>query len=148
MNTITVARGIIYINDKLLVVQNKRLAANQWCLPGGKIDSNETPVEAMQRELIEETGIKGKIGKLAYVHQLFMNRGGDAAQRLEFFFIIDNPEDFLAADIAKTTHGLLEMNDMAFKRIDEVELLPSFLTEELKAGLVIGGDVKFVKNYC
>lgn len=30
-------------------------------LPGGYVDKNETPEEAVQRELLEETGYKGKV---------------------------------------------------------------------------------------
>lgn len=34
---------------------------NKWELPGGKIDSDETPVIAVLREVLEETGLRVKI---------------------------------------------------------------------------------------
>lgn len=131
MTIITVARAIIMVDGKLLLTQNKQLGHDQWCLPGGKIDGDETPVEAMRRELREETAVEGEVGRLAYVHQLFSEKNGEQVQRLEFFFVINNPQDFMHATLAGTTHGELEINSMEFKKVSEVDLLPPFLKSEL-----------------
>ena len=32
-----------------------------WEIPGGHLEENETPEEALMRELLEETGLKGKV---------------------------------------------------------------------------------------
>ena len=39
-------------------------AKGQWCLPGGFIEIDESIEEGVLRELEEETGIKGEIGRL------------------------------------------------------------------------------------
>ncbi len=52
-------------NDRILLV--KRSVApreGMWCLPGGFMETDETPEEAALREFHEETGLTGKIKKL------------------------------------------------------------------------------------
>ena len=52
--------GVIVFRDKevLLVKRNKDPNKGFWSIPGGKQMLGETLVEAAQRELIEETGVK------------------------------------------------------------------------------------------
>ena len=57
---------------KILVVKrNLKPGINKWALPGGFIESDETPEIACLRELEEETGLKGKITRLIglYIHK-------------------------------------------------------------------------------
>ena len=52
--------GVIVFRDQevLLVKRNKEPNKGQWSIPGGKQMIGETVVEAAQRELLEETGVK------------------------------------------------------------------------------------------
>jgi 8-oxo-dGTP diphosphatase len=49
---------ILHSNQVLLV---KARDKNNWQLPGGRLESGETPVEALLREVKEETGLTAKI---------------------------------------------------------------------------------------
>lgn len=49
------AVAIIREGDRVLVM--KRSDNGQWCLPGGFVDPGESPAEAVEREVMEETGI-------------------------------------------------------------------------------------------
>ncbi len=46
-------------NKKILLVKHKKF--NKWVQPGGHIEHNETPEEAAEREVYEETGLKVKL---------------------------------------------------------------------------------------
>ena len=47
---------------------------------------------------------------------------------MEFFFQIENPEDYLHIDLSKTTHGKEEIAEFGFKDPSTIHLLPQFLT--------------------
>ena len=52
----------------LIVKRNLSPGINKWALPGGFIESNETPEIACLRELEEETGLRGEIKRLIGVY--------------------------------------------------------------------------------
>lgn len=58
-------RGAVFKNGKVLL--SKELSDGRWSLPGGWADVNDTPSEAVIREVSEETGYPVKCIKLAAV---------------------------------------------------------------------------------
>ena len=54
-------RAVIFINDKVLLIKRRDIPV--WEIPGGAIDKNETPEEAILREIKEETGIETQIDR-------------------------------------------------------------------------------------
>ena len=48
--------------DRVLVIAHRRLAT--WLPIGGELEAGETPLEAAQRELREETGLVGRFASL------------------------------------------------------------------------------------
>lgn len=123
-------RAIVKRGNELLLVQHKNPEGgsyNTWALPGGGIDDGEMLLDAMEREMIEETGIKPIIGKLMYVHQ-FWYKG--SYQGPEFFFEVKNVDDYLDVDLSKTSHGEAEIATIGFFDPRTVtNLLPAFLSD-------------------
>ena len=50
--------------ELLLIKRGVEPCKGYWALPGGFIEINETPEQAGERELFEETGLKDKAGRL------------------------------------------------------------------------------------
>jgi ADP-ribose pyrophosphatase YjhB (NUDIX family) len=128
MNQMSV-RAIIEHQGKFLLCQIKsQREHNYWCLPGGRVEAGEDILSTLTREIIEETGIEPKVGELLYVHQIQTPNGYLLP---EFFFHIQNGEDYLNLDISNTSHGALELDKIEFVDIESIRLLPSFLQPEL-----------------
>ncbi|MCW9699394.1 RNA pyrophosphohydrolase [Avibacterium sp. 20-15] len=64
--------GIVICNRKGQVLWAKRYGQNSWQFPQGGINDNETPEQAMYRELFEEVGLTRKDVKLLYVSKQWL----------------------------------------------------------------------------
>ena len=60
-------RGVAFQGDKILLVR-EIADAGRWTLPGGWADVNETPSEAVSREVLEESGFETRVVKLLAVY--------------------------------------------------------------------------------
>jgi ADP-ribose pyrophosphatase YjhB (NUDIX family) len=56
-------RGVVFQNDGILLVREKG-DGGLWTLPGGWADINESPSEATEREVLEESGYRTRAVKL------------------------------------------------------------------------------------
>ncbi|MCB0355856.1 MAG: NUDIX domain-containing protein [Bdellovibrionales bacterium] len=66
---VPVVTGLILKNSQILIgcrPEDKNLSG-KWEFPGGKIELEEAPEEALKRELQEELGIEAQIGPLKFV---------------------------------------------------------------------------------
>jgi ADP-ribose pyrophosphatase YjhB (NUDIX family) len=59
--------GIIIENNKILLVKQKVEPNREWSLPGGRAEAGEKLEDALNRELLEETGLATKVEKLLYI---------------------------------------------------------------------------------
>ena len=59
MKTDLVVAGYIFYKDKLLLIHHRKLGL--WLPVGGHIEQNETPDDALLREIKEETGLDAEI---------------------------------------------------------------------------------------
>lgn len=88
--------GVICIRDGevLLIRRGKPPRHGEWSLPGGRIEPGERVVEAAERELLEETGIKARIiGLVDVVDGLFPEAG-------RHYVLIDYVAEWLSGEPA------------------------------------------------
>jgi ADP-ribose pyrophosphatase YjhB (NUDIX family) len=93
-------RGVVFREERLLLVRER--ADGLWTLPGGWADVNDAPSEAVEREILEESGFSAKAERLLavfdrskhaheppfpyHVYKLFIRcrlEGGQAATTME-----------------------------------------------------------------
>lgn len=131
-------RGLIYKNGKLFGQRLHNANGDWWCTPGGGIDPLESLHDALTREMIEETGVKPTIGRLVLVQQ-FATHGKTSHgedEQLEFFFLIENADDYRVIDLGHTSHGMLEVAEFGFVDPSEKNMLPTILqTPEISDAL-------------
>lgn len=124
-------RAIIMDGDKLLCVKIKKPfkaegVSDYWCLPGGGVEDGEALLPALEREMIEELGVKPVTGALLYIQQFV----AADMEHLEFFFHVTNTDDYRQIDLAKTSHGELEIAAVDFINPTTNYVLPKFLETE------------------
>ncbi|MBV8909432.1 MAG: NUDIX hydrolase [Gammaproteobacteria bacterium] len=56
-------RGGVFERDRVLLVRER--SDGRWTLPGGWVDVNDAPSEAVAREILEESGYRARAVKLA-----------------------------------------------------------------------------------
>ncbi|OGY89465.1 MAG: hypothetical protein A3B30_01845 [Candidatus Komeilibacteria bacterium RIFCSPLOWO2_01_FULL_52_15] len=92
-------KGVIFFNDKILMIRNSYTRGKYWTVPGGGIKRGETPLQAVRREVKEEVGIQS-----------------DAYQQIHTYNNIKEHK-------RDTVHVFItRVNDMSF-RIDPSEIL-------------------------
>lgn len=89
---------IIEKNGKILLIKESSHSSwrpNTWSLPGGKIDKNETFIEALHREMKEETGLKIKIKGLFRIEEIIQNVNNENKLVHHYIFIGKHTEEKL-----------------------------------------------------
>ena len=54
-------KGVLVRDGRVLLVRNER---DEWELPGGRIEDNETPEQTVTREIAEETGLPVTVAEI------------------------------------------------------------------------------------
>jgi 8-oxo-dGTP pyrophosphatase MutT (NUDIX family) len=66
--SLSVAVNAVVFNPAGEVLLTRRADNGLWCLPGGVMEPGESVVEAIEREVAEETGLRAEITRLVGVY--------------------------------------------------------------------------------
>jgi 8-oxo-dGTP diphosphatase len=72
--------GVVISNGRALLIRRRNPPLEgQWSIPGGMLETGETLLEGVRRELLEETGIEVRVGELIEVFErINLDDGGKA----------------------------------------------------------------------
>jgi len=128
-------KAIIIRNNHLLCVRKMDEQGAYYLLPGGGQKKNETFVEALQRECLEELGASVRVGRLRYIRE-YIGKNHEFSQeddghQVEFMF---ECELLTEPDLQQATHpddgqtGIVWV-DLAERQ--KYRVYPKVLTERL-----------------
>lgn len=82
-----ICRAAVF-NEEEQILMVREVADDNWTLPGGWIDVGESPREAAEREVWEETGYRVKVEKLAAVYDKLRHEHPPAPHHAYLLFFL------------------------------------------------------------
>lgn len=116
------AGGIVYRRAagqiELLLIQDR---FGWWTMPKGHIEPGETPRQAAEREVLEETGVRAQVvADLPAVHYVFWQNGSRIDKFVHCYLMT------LPSDAGAPVPQLEEIRKAAWVSIDRLDDLPQY----------------------
>lgn len=120
-----VVTALMVLDNKILLTKraDRLREGGKWSVPGGYLDRDETTVEAIMREVMEETGYTCEVVELFTVHDE-PQRPGDDRQNVDFVFTVKpiakvgEPDDEVTALEWYPLEALPPQSEMAFDHLN------------------------------
>ena len=134
--------AVIFDPTRQQVLLTRRADNGLWCLPGGAMDPGESAVECCGREVLEETGLVVRVGRLIGVysspHRIIEYTDGNRRQGLTLSFEAEP----IGGEL-RTSDETTEVGYFSLEQMKSMELMePSYqrITDSL-----VGQEAAFVR---
>ena len=128
--------GVVVQDGQVLIVKRAHEPRKgEWSLPGGIVELGETLVEALKRELKEETGLDVDVGDVVEVFDRVHRLDG----RIQYHFVI---VDYLCRPIGGTLCASDDAEDVAWVASGDIERygVNEFAARVIRRGLEMAGQ--------
>ena len=121
---------VVHGGKALIVKRGHEPRKGEWSLPGGRVELGESLVEAVKREIREETGLEVEVGEIIETFDRVHRRDG----RVEYHFVI---VDFLCRCVGGTMCAGDDAEDAVWVSSDELDAyrVNAFAAAVLRKGL-------------
>lgn len=138
-----IARAVLISHDCVLMCQN--LKKGYYYLPGGHIDPDESAAEAVARELMEEAGLKVRVGRLLAVAEVAFGKSAKRTQEINLVFHVEHGGRRRRSDMASPVVSLERHLGFAWLPLDRLpglDVRPAILAKWLgdRRAMVSGAE--------
>jgi len=114
--------AVVFKGLKILLVKRGRAPKEgEWSLPGGGQKLGETVIQALHREILEETGLTIKIGQLLGVVDFIEPGANPAKNAVSYHYtLIDYAADYVSGELV----AMSDTADARFFSLDEALCFP------------------------
>jgi 8-oxo-dGTP diphosphatase len=123
--------GLLVRDRSILMVQLHSPVAGRhiWMPPGGGVRFGEPLLSALQREMVEETGIRVSVGPLWYLHEIIHKN----VHAVEFYYLCRHEAGSLRTgtdpEYSESEQIITDAAFLPFDRLVEKDIYPAYLRE-------------------
>lgn len=115
-------KGVIEHAGTVLLMRDVRETREIWEIPGGRMNLNESPREALARELKEELGVECDVHEAVYITQFWQHSDQAHALMIAFRATLADPEAVFSLEASEVAEVVWCTLEEALQR----ELFPEY----------------------
>jgi len=122
-----IARGVAIEDDRVLLCRS--VPGDYAYLPGGHVEPGEPAARALEREMLEETGLEVRAGSLLCVHEARFEQQGAPRHEINLVFHMEHPRRWPAAP--ESLEPAIAFTWTALRDLPAANLLPARMIDWL-----------------